>query len=33
MMLGRGARPVHLIEYCPIVVTEAHVEALKPLMG
>jgi predicted TPR repeat methyltransferase len=32
MMLVRVARHVHLIEYCPIVVTEAHAEALKPLM-
>ena len=32
MMLGLGARHVHLIEYCPIVVTEAHAKALKPLM-
>jgi SAM-dependent methyltransferase len=32
MMLGLGARHVHLIEYFPIVVTEAHSDALKPLV-
>jgi SAM-dependent methyltransferase len=32
MMLGLGARHVHLIEYFPIVVTAAHAEALKPLV-
>lgn len=32
MMLGIGARHVHLIEYCPIVVTASHIEALKPLV-
>jgi SAM-dependent methyltransferase len=32
MMLGLGARHVHLIEYFPIVVTGGHAEALKPLV-
>lgn len=32
MMLGLGARHIHLIEYCPIKVTEFHRETLKPLI-
>jgi SAM-dependent methyltransferase len=32
MMLGLGARHAHLIEYFPIVVTESHAQALKPLV-
>lgn len=32
LMLGIGARHVHLIEYFPIVVTQSHCEALKPLV-
>ena len=33
MMLGLGARHVHLIEYCPIVVTDSHCQALQPLVA
>ena len=32
MMLGLGARHVHLVEFIPMVVTESHREALAPLI-